>query len=105
MGLFFKAITPFIDPLTQKKLVFEQPLQGFVPPAQLMSTHGGDVNFEYDHAVYWPAIQTLAAQKKEAEFERWVKGGKRVGEYEGYLKGGDVKSLAEREKEGLPIGK
>jgi len=103
--IFFNAITPFIDPRTREKLVFEQPLQQFVPPAQLMTTHGGDVNFEYDHAVYWPAIQTLTAQKKEAAYERWTKGGRRIGEYEAYLKGGDVKSLAEREREGAAAGK
>ena len=102
---FFKLITPFIDPLTREKLVYEQPLQQFVPPAQLLNTHGGDVSFEYDHAIYWPAIQKLTAQKKEAEYERWVKGDKRIGEYEAYLKGGDVKSLAEREIEGAPAGK
>ncbi len=97
---FFSLITPFIDPLTRNKLVFEQPLQQFVPPAQLMNTHGGDVSFEYDHTVYWPAIQELTAQKREAEFARWIRGGKRVGEFEVYLKGGDVKGLAEREAEG-----
>ena len=70
-----------------------------MPPDQLLKSYGGDVDFEYDHAVYWPALNELAAQRKHEEVERWVKGGKRVGEMEGYLRGGEGKSLRELEAE------
>lgn len=95
---FFKLISPFIDPLTREKLKFDENLRLFVPPEQLLKSYGGDLEFEYDHAVYWPALNALAAQRKQEQVERWIKGGKRVGELEGYLKGGDVKCLSEEEK-------
>ncbi|KAL1966876.1 hypothetical protein VTN77DRAFT_3841 [Rasamsonia byssochlamydoides] len=94
---FFKMITPFIDPVTRQKLKFNEDLRQHVPPAQLMKATGGDVEFEYDHSVYWPALTKLAEQRRKAYRERWIRGGKRIGEYEDYLKGGTAKSLAARE--------
>lgn len=95
---FFKLVSPFIDPLTRGKIAFDQNLRLFVPPEQLLTPYGGDVQFKYDHAVYWPALNELAARRKRELSERWERGGKRVGEYEGYLKGGDVRSLSEEEE-------
>lgn len=60
-----------------------------VPAEQLRVTHGGDVAFEYEHDVYWPALTALARERREAEFERWVRVGGGVGVREGYLKGVD----------------
>lgn len=94
---FFKLVSPFIDPLTREKIEFDQDLRLFVPPEQLLKPYGGDVQFEYDHAVYWPALNALAVRRKQELVERWGKGGKMVGELEGYLKGGDVRSLSEEE--------
>lgn len=94
---FFKLISPFIDPLTREKMKFNEDLRQHVPPAQLWSIMGGDVDFEYDHSVYWPGLIKLAAERRTAYRERWVRGGKRVGEYESYLKGGDQRSLTELE--------
>ncbi|KAL8736555.1 MAG: hypothetical protein Q9181_002383 [Wetmoreana brouardii] len=85
---FFKLINPFIDPATREKLKFDQDLRQFVPPSQLLTTYGGDVNFVYDHEVYWPALNELAAKKRAMMMERWVKAGKKVGESEHYLRGG-----------------
>jgi hypothetical protein len=51
------------------------------------------MNFEYDHSVYWPALNRLAEERRQAQRERWVKGGKSVGELESYLKGGQEKCL------------
>ncbi|KAH0564874.1 hypothetical protein GP486_001731 [Trichoglossum hirsutum] len=94
---FFKIITPFIDPLTREKLKFNEDLRQHVPPQHLLSSFGGDVEFEYDHSIYWPALMKLAEERRAEQRERWVKGGKRVGEYEAYLKGGDHGSLSEVE--------
>ncbi|KAL2011427.1 hypothetical protein VTN00DRAFT_4145 [Thermoascus crustaceus] len=94
---FFKLISPFIDPLTKEKLKFNEDLRKHVPPAQLLKAVGGDVEFEYDHSVYWPALNKLAELRRQEYRERWIKGGKRIGEHENYLKGGSGKSLAETE--------
>ncbi|OKL58337.1 CRAL-TRIO domain-containing protein [Talaromyces atroroseus] len=85
---FFKIITPFIDPVTVQKLKFNEDLRKHVPPEQLLASSGGDVQFEYDHAVYWPALNKLAEQRRELMRERWVKAGQKVGESEYYLRGG-----------------
>ncbi|KAI9777830.1 MAG: hypothetical protein M1839_008507 [Geoglossum umbratile] len=94
---FFKIITPFIDPLTREKMKFNEDLRQHVPPAQLTSAFGGDVDFQYDHAIYWPTLVEVAGARRAEYTERWVKGGKRIGEYEGYLKGRGDKSLSEVE--------
>ncbi|KAK2804286.1 hypothetical protein FQN51_002377 [Onygenales sp. PD_10] len=92
---FFKLITPFIDPLTREKLKFNEDLCQHVPPAQLLKSLGGEVEFEYDHSVYWPALNKLCEQRRNEYHDRWVKGGKLIGEHENYLKGGPGKSLSE----------
>lgn len=70
-----------------------------MPPEQLLKPYGGDVLFDYDHKVYWPALNELAERRRRELTERWERGGKRVGEYEGYLKGGEVRCLREEEEE------
>ncbi|KAL8779465.1 MAG: hypothetical protein Q9213_006919 [Squamulea squamosa] len=90
---FFKLINPFIDPATREKLKFDQDLRHFVPPAQLLTTHGGDVDFVYEHDVYWPALNELAAKKKAMMVERWETAGKKIGESEFYLRGGTSKGI------------
>lgn len=62
-----------------------------------MKPLGGDVDFKYDHSIYWPALNQLAEQRRSAYYERWVKGGKRIGEFENYLKGGPSLSLSQVE--------
>lgn len=96
---FFKLITPFIDPLTREKIKFNEDSGIHVPREQLLKESGGHVEFEYDHDTYWPALNDLCELKREAARARWEQGGKRIGEYEGYLKGTGEKSLAEREKD------
>ena len=92
---FFKLITPLIDPNTRQKLKFNEDLRELVPPSQLMKSVGGDVEFRYDHAIYWPTLNKLAEQRREAYHERWVQGGKQIGEFENYLKGEDVPNLSQ----------
>ncbi|KAI4092559.1 MAG: hypothetical protein LQ344_003405 [Seirophora lacunosa] len=90
---FFKLINPFIDPATREKLKFDQDLRQFVPPSQLLKTYGGDVNFVYDHDVYWPALNELAAKKRAMMMERWIEAGKKIGESECYLRGGGEEAV------------
>ena len=84
---FFKIITPFIDPTTKEKLKFDEDLTKIVPPAQLLKKFGGDVDFEYDHEKYWPALNSLAEARRKEMRERWEAGGNRVGESEEFLRG------------------
>lgn len=55
------------------------------------------MDFEYDHSVYWPALVKMAELRRKAFRTRWEQGGKQIGEYEGYLRGGAQKSLADIE--------
>jgi hypothetical protein len=69
--LFFKLITPFIDPNTREKLKFNENLRDYVPSDQLMELFGGDCKFEYEHEVFWPAYLKLAAERRESYFSNW----------------------------------
>jgi hypothetical protein len=93
VNTFFKLIRPFIDPVTREKMNFNPSLRDHVPPTQLWKHHEGDLDFEYDHNTYWPALQKITESRRERMRERWVKGGKRIGEYEEYLRGGEQLSL------------
>jgi len=90
---FFKLINPFIDPLTKEKMRFDEDLRVLVPPMQLMKEYGGDVAFEYRHDPYWGAFCGLVEERRKAMMERWVEGGKVIGESEFYLRGGDEQSV------------
>jgi hypothetical protein len=96
---FLKIITPFIDPVTVQKLKFNEDLRKHVPPAQLLKSVGGDVEFEYDHASYWPALTKLTQRHQKAYRDRWAKAGKKIGESELYLRGGTDKSQFAAETE------
>ncbi|KAH8811929.1 putative CRAL-TRIO domain-containing protein C23B6.04c [Xylogone sp. PMI_703] len=89
---FFKLITPFIDPITKEKLHFNEDMRKHVPPQQLWTEFQGELEFEYEHDVYWPALLKLTAERRAQRWERWVNAGKQYGESETYLKGGDVPS-------------
>lgn len=90
---FFKLISPFIDPVTKTKMKFNEPLKDHVPPAQLWNVSGGDVQFEYDHAVYWPKLIEICDERRKQCRERWERAGKKIGESEVYLRGGDEESI------------
>ncbi|OXV06818.1 hypothetical protein Egran_05415 [Elaphomyces granulatus] len=94
---FMKIVSPFIDPITRDKLRINVDPCEYVPPEQLMEALGGEVEFEYDHSEYWPALNALAERRRQEYLERWVKGGKRVGEHDNYLRGGPGKGLAATE--------
>ncbi|KAH7342782.1 putative CRAL-TRIO domain-containing protein C23B6.04c [Rhexocercosporidium sp. MPI-PUGE-AT-0058] len=93
---FFKLITPFIDPLTRQKLKFNDDMRQHVPPQQLWNEFHGDLDFEYDHEIYWPTLMKLCEEKHKEQHERWVKGGKHYGESENYIKGGTAPSVGSK---------
>jgi hypothetical protein len=92
---FFKLIMPFIDPVTRQKLKFNEDMSKHVPRSQLLKINGGEVEFEYDHSVYWPALTRMAQVQRDLYQARWAMAGKHVGESEDYLRGGRVDSLFE----------
>jgi hypothetical protein len=100
---FMKLITPFIDPLTREKLKFNEDLRQHVPAGQLLKETGGDVEFEYDHSVYWPTLNKLADQRRAEYRQRWIDGGKMIGEYENYLRGGSSLGRSKSEAKSLPL--
>ena len=90
---FFKLISPFIDPVTRDKMRFNEDLKQFIPNEMLWDHAGGDLHFVYEHDSYWPALEKEVKRRNEAKRERWEKAGKKIGEYEAYLKGGNHPSL------------
>ncbi|KAI9898695.1 hypothetical protein N3K66_007055 [Trichothecium roseum] len=91
---FFKLITPFIDPITREKLKFNEDMKQYVPSSQLWSADwGGDMDFEYDHAVYWAALNDMCRRRREDRMRRWEAAGREVGESEEYLTGGSDTSV------------
>jgi len=59
-----------------------------------MKVSDGEVDFKYDHSVYWPALDKITTERRRQRKERWEKGGKIIGESEVYLWGGDEPSLS-----------
>lgn len=109
---FFKLIKPFLDPVTKEKMKFNEDMKQYVPAEQLWTEFSdGALKFEYDHAVYWPALLKLCETRKEDEKRRWIEGGSVIGESELYLKGATEKGVnsavddaADAVKEKLAIG-
>ena len=79
--------------------VFNQDLRKYVPPSQLDKAYGGDADFEYVHSTYWPALCKMCDERRAEYTERWVRAGKKIGQYEAYLRGGDQKPLVDVQKE------
>ncbi|EPQ65074.1 Bgt-2889-2 [Blumeria graminis f. sp. tritici] len=94
---FFRLLTPFIDPQTREKLVFNGDAKEIVPVEQLCKDFQGGLEFEYDHKIYWPALLKLCAEKRDFKWKRWVEAGKNYGESEFYLKGGNELSVSHQE--------
>lgn len=69
-------------------------MKQYVPAEQLWSEDwAGQMNFDYDHDTYWPALNELCEQRREAKMARWAAAGKVIGESEDYLAGGNDTSV------------
>ena len=101
--------------MTKEKLKFNEEMRQHAPPQQLWTEFQGDLEFEYEHPVYWPALLQLCEERRREQKERWVKAGSHYGESELYLKGGSSQSVGqssepavetaavpEKEKENVP---
>lgn len=91
---FFKLITPFIDPLTREKLKFNEDMSQYVPAEHLWTEFSGVLEFDYDHATYWPALQKMCEERRAERERRWIAGGKQIGELEDYLTGHVAQGVA-----------
>lgn len=91
---FFKIIKPLLDPVTKEKLKFNEDMKAYVPVEQLWKDFStGELEFEYEHDVYWPALIKLTVDRKAEQKKRWALGGSVIGESESYLRGADANGV------------
>ena len=76
-------------PTAKEKLKFNENLREYVPSEQLYELFGGDLVFEYDHEMYWPAYLKLASERKEKYFARFKAVGGHIGQSEWDLRAAD----------------
>lgn len=100
--MFLKLISPFIDPRTREKLHFNEDVSLYVPREQLWTELGGNVEFEYDHDIYWPALNGLCQERAAERKARWKTAGMHYGESEAYLRGGDIPSVGQATESAAP---
>ncbi|EIN09807.1 CRAL/TRIO domain-containing protein [Punctularia strigosozonata HHB-11173 SS5] len=94
---FYKLITPFVDPVTREKMKFNPAVvpDGLFAPDMVMKAHwGGEREFEWEHAKYWPALVSMCEERRARWRERWRKLGGGVGVKEWEYKGGDAEANA-----------
>ncbi|KAI5964700.1 PDR17 [Candida pseudojiufengensis] len=75
---FMKISRPFVDPYTMSKTHFDS-FQNFVPKEQLFAEYEGDVEFKYDHELYWPKMNEIADKKYKVYMENFEKLGGTIG--------------------------
>lgn len=78
----------------------------YVPTDHLWTEFNGGLEFDYEHAVYWPALNALCEERRAARRQRWEAGGSNIGESEDYLNGaaehGVAGPSAKEEEEAKP---
>lgn len=92
VNAFFKLIMPFVDPITRAKVKFNPSIfdDGHMTPDMVMKEWwGGEREFIWDHAKYWPALVSMCEERRTKQFERWRALGGKVGESELAIKGGE----------------
>ncbi|TFK75199.1 CRAL/TRIO domain-containing protein [Pluteus cervinus] len=107
LNAFYKCISPFIDPITRKKLCFNVDIvkdKTFAPEQAMSKWWGGSQDFEYDHDKYWPALVQLAESRRNSWMDKWRELGGKVGikewDYKGAIAvpGNDVAAAVVEEK-------
>lgn len=57
LNFFFKAISPFLDPVTRDKMRFNPDLLDLIPAEQLDATLAGGAHpYEFEHETYWRQV-------------------------------------------------
>lgn len=113
-----QLVSPFVDPVTKEKVrqdlccalstrsrrltqslcrlaaprqirFLDKPdATSLIPANQLQKIFGGDINLEYNHEEYFPALTKMCMERKAANLERWRKYGEnRCGLDEAVIRG------------------
>ncbi|KAH7341712.1 CRAL-TRIO domain-containing protein [Rhizoctonia solani] len=90
INLFFKAIMPFVDPITRAKVKFNPEIikEGIFDKSQAVKEWGGEMDFVYEHEKSWKPLVDLCHNLRAEQTERWKKLGGTVGLSEWDIKGG-----------------
>ncbi|QRV75113.1 phosphatidylinositol transfer protein [Ceratobasidium sp. AG-Ba] len=98
VNIFFKAIMPFVDPITRAKIKFNPNViqEGIFDKTQVMKEWGGEMDFAYEHEKSWPALVGLCESLCTERKRRWHTLGGTVGLSEWDIKGGDSQSSPEQ---------
>src|SRR3984885_4413311 len=59
----------------------------YVPREHLWTEWDGDLRFDYNHAIFWPALNRICSDRRAERRRRWEAGGRHIGEHEDYLWG------------------
>ena len=90
---------PLVDPVTREKVRFNPKVveDGLIDKDMLLNAQGwgGNVDFEYEHDKYWPALVAMSKQRREEQMSKWRELGGKIGADEWILKGGPVDSHPE----------
>ena len=68
--------------------MFDGDISQYIPASQLEKRLGGEVDFEYEHDVYWPTLTALCEKRRNEYEERWRVFGEKIGISEVLLRGG-----------------
>jgi hypothetical protein len=81
LNAFFKLISPFIDPITRQKMKFNPRAveDGHFAGDAITKAWGGSCDFVWDHEAYWPALDKLCRERREAWMVKWRGLGGKVG--------------------------
>jgi len=60
LAFFYKAISPFMDPVTRDKIRFNPDLLSLIPADQLDADFGGKFEYEFEPESYWSQIVSLS---------------------------------------------
>ncbi|KAG9000428.1 hypothetical protein FRB94_005441 [Tulasnella sp. JGI-2019a] len=101
VSLFFKAILPFVDPVTREKIKFNPEVvkDGLFDADQVTTQWGGEAEIPYEHEVYWPAIIKMCGDRHQKQLEKWRALGGTVGLSEWEIFQDDDAAVAVEEKD------
>ncbi|CAE6417774.1 unnamed protein product [Rhizoctonia solani] len=90
INLFFKAVMPFVDPITRAKVKFNPEIikEGIFDKSQAVKEWGGEMDFVYEHEKSWKPLVELCNNLRAEHTDRWKKLGGTVGLSEWDIKGG-----------------